>query len=120
MCAYLNQFYAIGLWSAGRPGHCGRDARVFIDANLPAGHIAVAQDLITAAITQGTELMGTMSVDDPSLFTAGKGYLENTYMENNANPLSTGAEYQNLVAAFQAANNGANTRTIRHRLVTMM
>ena len=68
----------------------------FLDANLPAGHIAVAQGLINRGYTQGTELYGAMSVDDPSLFTAGKGYLENSYVENTANSLSTGAEYQKL------------------------
>ena len=31
----------------------------YIDVNLPAGHIAVAQALINRGITQGTELFGT-------------------------------------------------------------
>jgi branched-chain amino acid transport system substrate-binding protein len=79
----------------------------FLDWNLGPGHVLVAKALYNRGITQGTELFSPYPADDPSLFNAGKGYLENSYVQLNCNPLGTSTAYKKLVEAHKAAFNGA-------------
>jgi ABC-type branched-subunit amino acid transport system substrate-binding protein len=79
----------------------------YINAGMPSVQVALARDLFDRGITQGVELLGGDSTDDPSLFTVGKGYLENSYIVDPGNPLDTSTRYQALVAAYEKDNGGA-------------
>jgi ABC-type branched-subunit amino acid transport system substrate-binding protein len=79
----------------------------YIDESYPNGHITFAEALFNRGITQGTELFGGAPVDDPTLFTVGKGYLENSYLCQTSNPLNTSAAFTNMMAAYKASHNGS-------------
>ncbi len=55
-----------------------------------------------------------MAADGPELFTTGKGFLENSYLWENINPVDTSPRYQKFVEAYkkdfkgQTPNNTMN------------
>jgi branched-chain amino acid transport system substrate-binding protein len=75
----------------------------FMDMGSAASHISIGQALFNRGVTQGTEIWASNSIDNPSLFTAGKGYLENSYLVNLGNPFYTGARFQQLVTDYTKA-----------------
>jgi branched-chain amino acid transport system substrate-binding protein len=79
----------------------GQNAGGYFSSYLTGNHVAIAKELFNRGITKGTELIGGMAADGPELFTAGKGYLENTYMWENINPVDTNPKYVKLMEAYK-------------------
>jgi len=73
----------------------------YFSSYLSPNHVAIAKELFNRGITKGTELIGGMAADGPELFTTGKGYLENSYLWENINPVDTSPRYQKLLEAYK-------------------
>ena len=86
----------------------------YFSSYLVSNHIAIAKELHNRGITKGTELIGGMAADGAELFTTGKGFLENSYLWENINPVDTSPRYQKIAEAYkkdfkgQTPNNTIN------------
>jgi branched-chain amino acid transport system substrate-binding protein len=72
----------------------------YIVACLEPVYIGVGKELYNRGITQGTEILGTFACTGPELFTAGKGFLENSYLQENDDPNYSSPEWQKIMAAY--------------------
>jgi branched-chain amino acid transport system substrate-binding protein len=86
----------------------------YFSSYIVSNHVAIAKELHNRGITRGTELIGGMAADGPELFTIGKGFLENSYLWENINPVDSSPKYQKFWEAYkkdfkgQTPNNTMN------------
>jgi branched-chain amino acid transport system substrate-binding protein len=73
----------------------------YYSSYLAPNHVAIAKELYNRGITKGTELIGAMAADGPELFTTGKGYMENSYLWDNINPVDSSPRYQKFAEAYK-------------------
>jgi len=73
----------------------------YIDLTLESTHVGIAKELFNRGITQGTELIAGMGCDGAGLFIAGEGYLENSYIQENINPVDPNPAWQKLVTVYK-------------------
>ena len=72
----------------------GQKVDGYFSSYIVSNHVAIAKELHNRGITKGTELIGGMAADGPELFTIGTGYLENSYLWENINPVDSSPKYQ--------------------------
>ena len=73
----------------------------YLSSYLSPNHVAIAKELYNRGITKGTELIGSMAGDGPVLFTSGKGYMENSYLWENIDPVDSTPRYQKYAEAYK-------------------
>jgi ABC-type branched-subunit amino acid transport system substrate-binding protein len=73
----------------------------FFSSYMVNSHVAIAKELYNRGVTKGTELIGGMAADGPELFTIGKGFLENSYLWENINPVDSSPKYQKFWEAYK-------------------
>jgi branched-chain amino acid transport system substrate-binding protein len=73
----------------------------YFSSYIVSNHVAIAKELYNRGVTKGTELIGGMAADGPELFTIGKGFLENSYLWENINPVDSSPKYQKLLEAYK-------------------
>jgi ABC-type branched-subunit amino acid transport system substrate-binding protein len=83
----------------------------YFSSYLVSNHVAIAKELYNRGITKGTELIGGMAADGPELFTIGEGFLENSYLWENINPVDSSPKYQIFAEAYKKDFKGQKPAT---------
>jgi branched-chain amino acid transport system substrate-binding protein len=78
----------------------------YYDFSMPASHVAIAKELYNRGTTPGANYIGLPVAYGAELFTIGKGYLENSYLWDGVNPLSTSPKYKKLDETYKREHKG--------------
>jgi ABC-type branched-subunit amino acid transport system substrate-binding protein len=73
----------------------------YVVAGILPTFLGVGKELYNRGVTQGTELLGTFACTGAELFTVGKGFLENSYLQENHNPIYDSPEWQKIMATYE-------------------
>jgi branched-chain amino acid transport system substrate-binding protein len=78
----------------------------YYDFGMAAAHSAIAKELHNRGATPGAKYIALPTAYGPELFTIGKGYLENSYLWDNVNPLDTSPRYLKLDETYKKEHKG--------------
>lgn len=78
----------------------------YVVAGIMPTFLGVGKELYNRGVTQGTELLGTFACTGADLFTVGKGFLENSYLQENHNPVYDSPEWHKVMDAYNQEYEG--------------